>query len=783
MVERHPIINFEPREYDTGITPGGGSSQKPKWVLSDEALQERIMNLASDIDEINKDWSINDQYGIPKAIKVEFIEKAKAKSHQSKIINVFTVNDDTKQIAMASEYSIVMKVKTIQELEIIKSHLTDEQRNDVQISAITGINEFEPIFETKSGNTKYKLSVLDFLDYDENQSSMNYIENKFRENNLDYKIVKYGMKNVIELQESNFDKLTFIRNLPIKSFEPMEETSPFRISGLEFGEEDRSPFIQYDSEKKYPVIGLLDSGVTINRYTSNWVRRGEGSRYLDDELNTGHGTYIASLLIHGDQLNGFSDSSTKGCRIIDVPVVPRNSITGPELITNIENAILSNPEVKIWNLSVSLADEIHDDRFSDFSIELDRIQDTYKVLIFKSAGNDTAFYHGGEAGKLNVGAESVRSVTIGSMNRASDKYGFSVENYPSPYSRKGRGPASIVKPELSFYGGDVFANKLNPVATEDFEIIGEKGYGADGEVIRQIGTSFSTPKVAKTAAELALFLDEEEFNPLLIKALLIHSASFPKNVSLSDKEKSKKLGFGKPCKASTILSDDNYSSTLLLQGTLEKKKNIDIMDFPYPKNLVEDGKFKGQITATLVYSPYLEGELGSEYCQSNLTLRIGTYDEQSDRENKFAIFNPIKKEGAQNILVHSIYSTRKMKQNIQFGKEQVQIEYGDKYYPVKKYSCDLKDLRPAAEKHLDSDKRWYLFLEGQYRDFIQKKLESLDERASMDYCLLITITDSESSIDVHQGTIQSLETNNFNYNEISTQVEVQVDTDIDLNEN
>ena len=53
----------------------------------------------------------------------------------------------------------------------------------------------------------------------------------------------------------------------------------------------------------------------------------------------------------------------------------------------------------------------------------------------------------------------------------------------------------------------------------------------------------------------------------------------------------------------------------------------------------------------------------------------------------------------------------------------------------------------------------------------------------MDYCLLITITDSESSIDVHQGTIQSLETNNFNYNEISTQVEVQVDTDIDLNEN
>lgn len=776
MTNYNPIISFEPREHDSGRTPGSGNSDKPRWILVGKELEDRINELTSEIDDVDSDWSINEKFGFPKVLEIEFSENAKAKTHQRKIVDLFTVDSKQSQIGMASEYSLIIKSNTSKDLKEIKSRLSDGDRNDWQISAILNISEYEPSFKTKSGTSTYKVSLLDFLNEKENSFSLNYVTEQLEENLISYKVLEYGAKKVIELQEASLDKLNFIRALPVKAIEPMEITNSFRFPGLDV--EDLGSLNQFNESKIYPVVGLLDSGVSINKYTEGWVTRGNGGIYSDEQLDTTHGSYIASLLIHGDALNGVADSSIQGCRIIEVPIVPKNPINGPELIKNIEKAISHNNDIKIWNLSVSLGGEIQNDKFSDFSTELDRIQDTYNVLIFKSAGNDSSFYEGEEAGKLSTGAESVRSLTVGSMNRNSDINNYSIADYPSPYSRKGRGPASIVKPELSFYGGDVFATVAFPSYRSDFEIIGEKGFGASEEAIHQVGTSFSTPKVAKLAAEIVLLLDQEEFNPVLIKALLIHSAGYASNLVMDDNEKIEKLGFGKPDQPPLILSTDDNSSTLLLEGTLEKGKNIDILDFPFPNNLVENGKFKGQITATLVYEPYLESQLGSEYCQSNLVLRIGTYDEQSTREGRFAIFNPIKKEGAQNILRNGFYSRRKMLQNTQFGPERLQIEYGDKYYPVKKYKCDLEELVPSAENYINSDKRWYLFLEGQYRDFITKKLETQGEHPSMRFCLLITIKDPNANTDVHSGVVQSLNNLNFNYSELENSVQIDVNTEL-----
>lgn len=776
MNNQNPIISFNPRENDSGRTPGSGGGDKPKWVLEGKELTKRVLQLTSEIEDIDTGWDFNEEYGIPKALEIEFSENAKAKTHQSKIIELFTINQNNKQIGMSSEYSLIMKSNSSQELEAIKTRLNDIDKNDVQISAIQSVSEFEPSFKTKNGTSKYKLSLLDFLDSKENTSTLEYITEELQKNNITFTVLGYGSKKVIELKESNLDKLNFVRTLPIKSVEPMEETHPFRFTKLDI--EIKNTVSRFDVSKTYPTVGLLDSGVAINTYTEGWVTHGEGSIYSTEQLDTNHGTYIASLLIHGDMLNGVSDSSIQGCNVVEVPIVPNFPINGPQLISNIERAISSNIDVKIWNLSVSLGGEIQEDRFSDFSTELDRIQDTYNVLILKSAGNDPSFYQGGEAGKLSTGAESVRSLTVGAINRNLDSYNYSIPGYPSPYSRKGRGPASIVKPELSFYGGDVFSIVNDPACFEDFEINGEKGIDANGNIIQQVGTSFSTPKVAKLAAEIALLLDYDEFNPILIKALLIHSATYSENLFMGEEEKIEKLGFGKPNQAPTILVTDDTSSTLLLEGTLEKGKNIDILDFPFPQNLVENGKFKGRLTATLVYNPYLESELGAEYCQSNLVLRLGTYDEQTQREGRFAIFNPIKREGSKNILRKGLYSKKKMLQNAQFGPERIQIEYGDKYYPVKKYRCDLNELLPSTEEFIHSDKRWFLFLEGQYRDFITKKLSVLNNHPSMKYCLLITITDPDSNTDVHSGVVQSLEQLNFNYNTMETNVNVNVDSKV-----
>lgn len=777
MVDKNPILNFNPREFDSGKTPGGGNTDKPSWTLKEQELAMRAERLSSEIDGLNVSWDDNEKYGFSKLIDIEFIEKAKAKSHQKKILDLFSGSGGVRQVGMSSEFTMTLKIKNADDFRIIKEKLSDPERNDVSISAIQQIQSFEPIFNTSGKSAIYKVSLIDYLIENENKGAYCLIEKRLTEHKIDFSALRYGNKPVIEIREDNLDKLTFIKQLPIKSLEPMEETPPFRFQSIK-GMPD-VPLLEFDPTKRYPLIGLMDSGVTQNKYTKGWVTRGNGCQYEENNLDTTHGTYISTLLIHGDRLNNYSDSESVGCIIIEVPIVPKKAITEVELVGNIERAVQQNPEIDIWNLSVSLSGEISENRFSDFSIELDRIQAENNVLFFKSAGNDDSFYRGGQAGKLSIGAETIHGVTVGAMNRASDNFGFTKAEYPAPYLRRGRGPASIIKPDLSFYGGDVFATKKNPTQYVDFATIGEMGFGANEEEIYQVGTSFSTPKVAKIAAEIADYLEMEDFNPLLIKALLIHSASYSNNLLISEEDKIEKLGFGKPKPVSNIVFSSLGSSTLLLKGELEKGKNIDILNFPFPKTMVENGKFKGRLTATLVYNPYLEGELGSEYCQSNLQFKLGTYDNIVPVEGRFAVFNPYKREGSKNIFLNSIYSKKKINQNTQFGTERLQIKYGDKYYPVKKYTYDLKELSPTNEKYITEDKKWYLFLEGQYRNFVQDKYDGLEKGLAMEYCLLISITDPEEDVDVYTGIVQSLEENNFVYNEVQVGANIQVEHDID----
>ena len=777
MAEKHPIIRFQQRKVDNGRTPGGGNSEKPKWVLSGEELRTHSQQLGVEINALNDSWDLNERIGVPKIVKIDFIKKAKAKSHQSKIIDLFSVTENLAQIGMDSEYSMILKVPNEKDMATIHSRILDTEKNDVTISAIDTISEFKPSLEIQTRQERHKMNFLDFRDQNLNANAKKYTLKMLEQNNISFKLEKYGSSEIVLLNESNLDKLQFIKKLPIKSIEPLEETlPPFPLLNLDFS--IKEDFVSYEKDRTYPVVGLLDSGVEINDFTKEWVVKGEGGHYSENDLNTDHGTYIASLLIHGDKLNGYHDSAVIGCKIVDVPVVPNKPISGPELIRNIEDAIKHNPDVNIWNLSVSLAGEIQNDQFSDFAVELDRIQSEYRVLILKSAGNDASFYSGGIAGKLSIGADSVRAVTVGSANRNSDEFGYTISDYPSPYSRIGRGPAHIIKPDVVGYGGDVFALKENPSAKNEFEVIGEIGFSGDCVEERQVGTSFSTPKIAKTAAEIDMLL-EQDFDPLLIKALLVHSAGYSESPMIKWEEKLNKLGYGKPKNADFILEEEEHTATLLLRGNLKKGQNIDIMDFPFPENLIEDGKFMGRIKATLVYDPILCSGLGDEYCQSNLAIKFGTFSEKFDREGRYQLFNPIGRLDAKNLLNTELYAKNKMKKNISYGAERLQIKYGDKYYPVKKYDCDLSELRDANEKYLSSDRNWYLFLEGQYRDFATKYYQIANQTPEINYCLVISIIDPEKNKDVYSETIRTLDKHNFIHETIESEIDIHVDGRLD----
>lgn len=219
-------------------------------------------------------------------------------------------------------------------------------------------------------------------------------------------------------------------------------------------------------------------------------------------------------------------------------------------------------------------------------------------------------------------ADSVRSIVVGSIAHKKNLESKIDVDFPSPFTRVGRGPSSIIKPDVVHYGGNAGIDNKGKLVMN-----GVKSFDVNGNISRNIGTSFSTPRITSILAGLQLEIDEE-FDPLLLKALLIHSANYGSNVTLSASEKLNQMGFGKPKKINEILYNNPNEITLIMRDTIRKGQYIDILDFPYPDTLKRNDFYTGQVVVTLVYDPILEASQGSEYCQSNINILFGSYDEK-----------------------------------------------------------------------------------------------------------------------------------------------------------
>lgn len=90
------------------------------------------------------------------------------------------------------------------------------------------------------------------------------------------------------------------------------------------------------------------------------------------------------------------------------------------------------------------------------------------------------------------------------------------------------------------------------------------------------------------------------------------------------------------------------------------------------------------------------------------------------------------------------------------------MKYGKKYHPVKKYAVDLADMTPSnKDKYLPGGRKWYLKIEGLYRDFIERDSVKKDYRLSQEYCMILTIRDSKHSAPVYDEVSQQLTEKNF----------------------
>ncbi|HGT1376902.1 TPA: hypothetical protein ACMV5B_002752, partial [Enterococcus faecium] len=201
------------------------------------------------------------------------------------------------------------------------------------------------------------------------------------------------------------------------------------------------------------------------------------------------------------------------------------------------------------------------------------------------------------------------------------------------------------------------------------------------------------------------------------------------------------------------------------------------MSFPFPKNLLRDGHYYGKIKITLCYDNILDKRMASEYSQSNITLRFGTFEKIEEVRpfaNQKVPTNPFKRIGSKNVLLENRYSVNSMRNNTEYASERKLIKGDFKYHSTKQYSIDLSETKPSKLSDLESDKSWFLYMSPEFRNPALDKYSS--DQLKMNFCCIITIEDPFKENNIYEGVIKSLEENNFEYNNI----EINQDLSINL---
>lgn len=787
MAERNlPIKVFHKRtDVDERKTEGGGSNTAPSWLLSDDELFIRSKEFRDVLSETSKIISSRkkEREFIPAVIKVSIHEEAVAKTHRKEVNKIFNPNQKYNVIGLSGEREILVKVDTVEDLKKVDQRLEKTSKFAHGISAITEIEQFSPYIEIpEEDNISLKVKLMNYQNYQLNQSVEKAFEDSLNKLNISFKKTHYTSDlTVFKLSDVGLDTIE-----DIKDFEAIFSITkmPKYGVGLDSIEgEDIIPVRKPTSGEEYPVVGVLDSGIAKISHLSPWLLEKSFSSVPLDMVDQSHGTFVAGIILYGDTLEGKDWTGFKGCKLFDAIVFPdpkKENIDEDTLIESIREAISQNSDIKIWNLSGGGVTECGLNDFSDFGKALDDIQDRYNVIICKSAGNCRNFIKGAPKLRIPNSADSIRSLVVGSIAHAKGEYDLAEVGHPSPFSRTGHGPNNLIKPDLVHYGGNAGTD-----VNGKFYKTGVNSFNTYGKVVCNIGTSFSTPRVTSLLAGINHHLNEE-FNHLLLKALSIHSAKYPENLDLSLTERLKQMGFGLPEKVDNILYNVPNEITLILQDSIVKGNFIEILDFPFPENLVENGFYYGEIILTLVNTPILNGNQGAEYCQSDLKVSFGTYDQVKERDTRIStVINEIGAEGAKNLLNAVNYGKRYLKTHMgKFATERLLRNYSGKYHPTKKYAINLEELTAAnRERGLKHPKKWFLRIEGLINGFAEDMAIMDGEELSQEFCLIITIRDTKNYKNVYDSVTRQLDTNNFLHQNLKIRNQVQVAVSGNINRN
>ncbi|HKU18009.1 MAG TPA: S8 family peptidase [Candidatus Saccharimonadales bacterium] len=381
------------------------------------------------------------------------------------------------------------------------------------------------------------------------------------------------------------------------------------------------------------VVGIVDGGIAELDVLKDLVV-GHKDYTSNPNSDKHHGTLAASRTIFGNDIEDQLFDNNKlvaHAKVVDIKVMEGDD--GPtevDLISYLEDAIKSFPDVKQYSMSLGLTDLCSHNKKSYLTRELDALQQNYGVVFVVSAGNRDDFHTRQypdvllePESCLNSPGDLTNGLSVGALADKANKDSLAQINEPSPFTRTGFD--GIRKPDLVHYGGNSRSSGI-------WRDQGVKGLSVvENELYENVGTSFATPVVSGELAQALAVIDESGYNNAvdLAKALTVHSASYIPNEtsSINPKDLDKIVGHGVP-DVSNVLFADKTKVVYVITGeiggipprskTREAVRNI---SFTIPNEL-KSLKRQLNVRATLAYTAPIDPNDEVDTAQSDVTMTL-----------------------------------------------------------------------------------------------------------------------------------------------------------------
>ncbi|MBN4084133.1 S8 family peptidase [Mycoplasma sp. CSL10166] len=585
----------------------------PSNLPIDEFINiSNLKKIYNDLIKTLKFWE-NEKLKINPLISVHYI-KIVAKSNRVKGLFKNSIRDNNNLIVGAKfndnktkhiiTYCMTLEVlhSSIQKLNEVIKIFEKNFGEEINYSMISEINSghFKDLFSrTKLRQSTFVNVIVD--SYWVDKINVEKEVDDIKEDSI-VTIFKTGNKisdifdqlNISYTNIRKIDETTFL--LKTNEYNILKEKAPFLISmsitdiskidiKLYLNDIKNNSSINIPDPKDEPVVGVIDTMFHEDVYFNKWV---EFKNMLDPNIELEskdyiHGTAVSSIIVDGPTFNPQLEDGCGRFRVKHFGVSTASKFSSYSVLKSIKEIVLSNKDIKVWNLSLGSYLEINNNFISPEAAFLDKLQ-YENDIIFIIAGTNKLNKN---INKIGSPADSINSLVVNSVN---------FNNEPTDYARSGPVLSFYQKPDVSYYGG----TDKQPIRTCTH--LGEKLVA---------GTSFSAPWITRKIAYLIHIM---KFSREVAKALIIDSAVGWKNKT------NFKVGYGVvPIHINKIINTPKDEIKFIFYQIADMYES-------YANNIIvpiDKGKHPFISKAVLCYFPNSSKNQGVDYTNTELDIHFG----------------------------------------------------------------------------------------------------------------------------------------------------------------